>query len=124
MQVKQAKEGATQLAAKAQQTSSLVVSELESGLITLLKKSPSSVPLARKPYVTYMAYAIVGAPLAALALGLLGQLFGGRSSGSGEAPSASQASKGAKVAKRHKKVGGWAGSVVWVSCLLNFGSHC
>eukprot|EP00887_Chlorella_sp_A99_P002236 scaffold10.g2236.t1 len=90
-------------AASARRQSQVVVGELEVLLIGLLSKQQSTIALARKPYATYMVYALLGAPLLVVGLPLLGLLLGGRR----RAPSVAAESQGTPFpsAKKKKKVG-------------------
>ncbi|KAL4440617.1 hypothetical protein ABPG75_003618 [Micractinium tetrahymenae] len=58
--------------AQAAQQAAKVQNELEELLISLLSKNNSTVPLARRPYVTYLVYAALVVPLVAFGLPLLG----------------------------------------------------
>ncbi|PSC67639.1 hypothetical protein C2E20_8719 [Micractinium conductrix] len=59
-------------AAVASEQARKVQGELEEMLIRLLSKNNSTVPLARRPYVTYMVYGGVFVPLVAFGMPLLG----------------------------------------------------
>ncbi|KAL4420055.1 hypothetical protein ABPG77_007494 [Micractinium sp. CCAP 211/92] len=58
--------------AQAAEQAAKVQGELEQLLISLLSKHDTTVPLARRPYVTYIVYAALVVPLVAFGLPLLG----------------------------------------------------
>ncbi len=105
-QVVAAKAAIAQALDKSKETFEKVVAELEALLISVLQKAPNTAPLARKPYVTYMVYLMLGAPVVALGLPLLGQALASRDAGEDSATSSQGGgARGSKAAaKRAKKV--------------------
>lgn len=94
------------MAHKAAATVRQVQAELETLLISLLAKSNSTAPLARRPYVTWMVYGALLVPLVTFGMPLLGLRRSGPRARVGESSLSGGSSVPRSTKKKQKPAGG------------------